>query len=177
MVSTANNILSILVILVQIDIAVILIAWAMKYFAKKDNLAIRYAIRWGLPLAFLTALVSTLGSLFYSEIAGYEPCTLCWYQRIVMYPQVITLGLALWKKNEAVVDQSIMLSLIGAMIAVYQYLGQISVIELAPCSAIGYSVSCSKTFVMNYGYITIPMMALTGFSYILLLMLIRKFSK
>lgn len=177
MVSAANNIFSILVILVQIDIAVILVAWALKRFTKKDNVVIRYALSWGLPLAFLTALVSTLGSLFYSEIAGYEPCTLCWYQRILMYPQVVTLGLALWKKNEAVIDQGLVLSFGGIVIATYQYLSQIAVIEIAPCSAIGYSVSCSKTFVMNYGYITIPMMALTGFGYIFVLMLVRKFSK
>lgn len=172
-----TNILSILVILVQIDILIVLIAWMMSRFGKQENIIVKYALNWGLPLAFLTALVATGGSLFYSEVAGYEPCTLCWYQRILMYPQVIILGLALWKKNDAVVDQSLVLSLIGIAIATYQYLGQISVVELLPCSAIGYSVSCSKTFVMNYGYITIPMMALTGFTYIFVLMLVKKFSK
>ncbi len=177
MVPVVNNILSILVILVQIDLAILLVAWVVAKVSKQENIVVKYALNWGLPVAFLTALVATSGSLFYSEIAGYEPCKLCWYQRILMYPQVITLGLALWKKNEAVVDQSLALSLIGGLIAAYHYLGQISVVELLPCSAIGYSVSCTKTFVMNYGYITIPMMSLTAFAYIFVLMLIRKFSK
>ena len=177
MVSVVNNILSVLVILVQIDLAMILVAWVMAKVSKKENVVIKYMLSWGLPIAFLTALAATSGSLFYSEVAGYEPCKLCWFQRILMYPQVITLGLALWKKNEAVVDQSLVLSLIGGVIAAYHYLGQIAVVQLVPCSALGYSVSCSKTFVMNYGYITIPMMSLTAFAYIFILMSIRKYSK
>jgi len=157
--------------------AVVLVAWAVSLVSKKENLIISYVLAWGLPLAFLTALISTGGSLIYSEVIGYEPCKLCWFQRILMYPQVITLGLALWHKNRAVIDQSIVLSLIGGVIAAYHYLSQIAVIEVAPCSAIGYAVNCTKIFTMNYGYITIPMMALTGFGYILLLMVVLKFNK
>ena len=51
-----------------------------KFKIKKDN-AILYS--------FLIALTGLLGSLFFSEIAKYDPCNLCWYQRIFMYPLVI----------------------------------------------------------------------------------------
>ncbi|WP_082321816.1 disulfide bond formation protein B [Variovorax paradoxus] len=37
-------------------------------------------------MAFLVAFASTLGSLFFSEVMKLEPCVLCWYQRIAMFP-------------------------------------------------------------------------------------------
>jgi len=42
--------------------------------------------RIALPLAWFVALVTTLGSLYYSRVQGYVPCELCWYQRICLYP-------------------------------------------------------------------------------------------
>lgn len=112
--------------------------------------------------SFIVALIATLGSLFYSEIAGFEPCKLCWIQRIFMYPQAILLGIALWRKSYETY-QSIILSLIGAVIAGYHYLLQIGVAPELPCSAVGFSAACSQRFVMQFGYITIPMMAFTAF--------------
>ena len=50
-------------------------------------------------LAWIVATVTTLGSLYYSEHAGFVPCELCWYQRIVMYPLVIVLGVA-WLRRD-----------------------------------------------------------------------------
>ena len=112
--------------------------------------------------SFLAALVATLGSLFYSEVAGYEPCKLCWFQRIFMYSQVVLLGIALGRKSYEKYE-SITLSAVGAAIAGYHYLLQVGEAPGLPCAAVGYSVSCSQRFVMTLGYITIPMMALTAF--------------
>ena len=66
-----------------------------------------------------------------------------------------------------------MLSIIGAVIAAYHYLLQLNIAPSLPCSAVGYSVSCSQVFVMNFGYITIPLMSLTVFSLIAMLMFIK----
>lgn len=118
----------------------------------------------------MVALVAMVGSLIYSEIIGYEPCKLCWLQRIFMYSQVILLGMALFKKDYKIISYSIVLSIIGAIIAGYHYLLQLGVASGLPCSAVGYSVSCSQRFVMQYGYITIPMMALSAFVLITLLL-------
>ncbi len=125
-------------------------------------------------LSFIVALVATLGSLFYSDIAGFEPCKLCWYQRIVMYPQVILFGVALWKRRNDLADYSLALSGIGALIAGYHYLLQRGVVSAAPCSAVGYSVSCSKVFTMSFGYITIPLMAFTAFALLFALQMVNK---
>lgn len=128
----------------------------------------------GIALAFVAALAAILGSLFYSEVAGYEPCKLCWFQRIFMYPQVILLGVALWKKDSREALYCLILSVVGAAIAGYHYLMQIGIAPSLPCSAVGYSASCSQRFVMQFGYITIPMMSLTAFALIIIFLLMAK---
>ena len=141
----------------------------------RRRIALGHISRNAIVLAFIVALVATLGSLFYSEIIGYEPCTLCWFQRIFMYPQVILLGMLLWKKRGAgIVDGNIILSIIGTAIALYHYLLQTGLTPGLPCSVTGYSVSCSERFVMSFGYITIPLMTLTAFVLITLLLGISK---
>lgn len=115
---------------------------------------------------FIVALVATLGSLIYSEILGYTPCKLCWFQRIFMYPQAILLGMALYKKDKNLREYSLVLSYTGGLIALYHYLLQLGFVPELACSAVGLSVSCSQKFVMHFGYITIPMMALSAFALI-----------
>lgn len=126
-------------------------------------------------LAFIVALTAMLGSLYFSDIAGFAPCTLCWYQRIAMYPMVFLLGIAIAKNDRKnIVDYCLALSAIGAIIAGYHYWLQRGGSEILPCSAVGYSVSCSQTFTMSYGYITIPVMALTAFLMIFSVMSLYK---
>lgn len=140
--------------------------------------------RWGkvvtknaLRLALIVALTATGGSLFYSDIAGFEPCKLCWIQRIFMYPLVVLFTLGMLKKDRDIADYGLALSIIGAPIALYHYYLQRGGNPFVPCSTVGYSVSCAKTFVMSYGYITIPMMALTAFILIIILLgMSKKFS-
>lgn len=155
---TANLVFSILTVIGQLMIVSVLFG----FLTKNKNL-LKFFGKNVLLLSFGVALISTLGSLFYSEIARFEPCKLCWYQRILMYPQTLLFGLALWKKRHDVVDYAIALSGVGALISTYHYLLQLGVVKAGDCAAIGYSVSCAKRFVLEFGYITIPMMALTGF--------------
>jgi len=170
LVSTANLILSSLTVIGQIIIGLAIISLVIR-----NGKPIRWFGQHAILFSLIVALIATLGSLFYSEIAGYEPCKLCWFQRIFMYPQVIILGIALWKKNGvSTIYNSIALSAIGAVIAGYHYLLQIGVAPELPCGAVGYSVACSQRFVMNFGYITIPTMALTAFVLILLFMFTMK---
>lgn len=129
-------------------------------------------------LSFVVALVAMMGSLFYSDVAGFEPCKLCWYQRIVMYPMVLLLGIAIAKNDRKnIVDYCLGLSGIGAVIAAYHYYLQRGGNEFIPCSTVGYSVSCSQFFTMSYGYITIPFMALTAFLLIFCAMTLYKKSQ
>lgn len=119
-------------------------------------------------LSFLVAFAATFGSLFYSEVAGFAPCSLCWWQRIFLYPQTILLFTAFIKKDEGMRLHSIILSGVGALIAVYNTLIQFGWESTLPCSATG--PSCQIVYFIEYGYITIPMMSLTTFVILLLLM-------
>lgn len=121
-----------------------------------------------LLLMFIVSLTATAGSLYFSDIALWTPCKLCWLQRIFMYPQVILLALALWKNDRSVASYILALSVIGLVIATFHYVEQVSaalfpavVDPSVPCDTTGES--CRSTPFFHFGYITIPMMALTAF--------------
>lgn len=109
---------------------------------------------------FVVALVAFLGSNYYSEIVGYTPCKLCWYQRILFFPQLFLLGLALWKKQWSIVPYIALLSVIGLCIAGYHYYGQMGGVSSLPCDASG---SCTFMPFGTFGFVTIPLMAFFGF--------------
>lgn len=115
-------------------------------------------------LAFIVSLTATLGSLFFSEIMKFQPCILCWYQRIFMYPQPILLYLAIVRNEKVLRPYLLALNIIGALIAGYHYLLQRFPESLvAPCSVVGATTSCIKGYSFYFGYISIPWMALTAF--------------
>ena len=169
LVSVANQILSLFTIVAQI-----LTIGLVSIILLKKSEFIDFVGKRAILFTFVIALIATLGSLFYSEIAGFEPCKLCWFQRILMYPQVILLAMALWKRDRNIAGYSLGLSIPGAIIAGYHYLLQLGVAPAFSCSAVGYSAHCSQRFVMNFGYITIPLMAFSAFVIIILIQLIGK---
>ena len=135
--------------------------------------------KWFLPMAFAVALAATSGSLFYSEIVGWTPCLLCWYQRIMMYPLVVILGIASLRRDKRVGVYVLPLAAIGGLIAAFHYAQQVSSTFAAistGCAAAG-GVECTVRYTFSYGYVTIPMMALTGFVTIGLLVLLKKRAK
>lgn len=119
--------------------------------------------------ALLITLAATLGSLFYSEMAGLAPCTLCWYQRILIYPLVVFFGLMVLKKQTTLSAREtlypIVMSLLGVLLALYHLTLQNSekVSELAPCNVSLHSASCSESYFVEYGFISIPVMSLLVF--------------
>ncbi len=119
-------------------------------------------------LAFLTALVATGGSLLYSNIIGFPPCDLCWWQRIFLYPQTILFFTALLKKDEGMRFHAFILSSLGALVALYHTFIQFGGASVLPCAATG--PSCTALYFLEYGYVTIPTMSLTIFALILILM-------
>lgn len=121
--------------------------------------------RYAPHLALLAVGFATVLSLYYSNVAGYPPCELCWYQRIFMYPQVILLATAFIKKRAgAMLTYTLPLSVIGLVIALYQHLLQIGLVSGAACAVLGSgAVSCAQRFIMTFGYITMPLMSATAF--------------
>lgn len=127
-----------------------------------------------IKIGFIISLTAMLGSLYFSELAGFEPCKLCWLQRIFMYPLSVIFGVAVCKKLKDAWNYVLPLSLSGLVIAVYHYYFQVTGSALIPCSTVGFSVSCSERFFTYYGYITIPWMSLSAFAYIFFLGLIGR---
>ncbi len=165
MVDTVVYAFASLTVLGQAIIVLILAALAMERMGKSSSVT-NWITNHGLALMLVVAIIATFGSLFLSDVAGWAPCKLCWYQRIFMYPQVILLGIALWKKDRSVARYILVLSIIGAVVATYHYSEQVMAAltpadPLKPCDTTG--VSCASSPFFRFGYITIPMMALTAF--------------
>lgn len=89
-----------------------------------------------LYLAWLVSLVATFGSLYFSEIRQFVPCELCWYQRIVMYPFCVVLGIAAYRGDFNIKRYVLPLSIIGGIISLYHYLVQKvpSFAPITPCA-------------------------------------------
>jgi disulfide bond formation protein DsbB len=122
--------------------------------------------------AFLVAAVATGGSLFFSEIAHFIPCELCWYQRICMYPLSITTLFAALAADRRAARYLLPLPLVGAGISIYHLLVENGVVEQAQSCLISAPGGCAVKWINEFGYMTIPTLALTGFTLSFLLLLL-----
>ncbi len=125
-----------------------------------------------LNLLFIESLFALVGSLAYSQLIGFPPCDLCWIQRIFIYPQALIALVAMIKKDKAIVDYLLPMSIIGGLVALYQSFIQwgFTMSSLGGCVAVGGA--CAKVYVDVYGYITIPFMSFTIFMYSIAVMFI-----
>jgi disulfide bond formation protein DsbB len=112
-------------------------------------------------LAALVAATCMAGSLYYSEVAHFTPCRLCWYQRICMYPLALLLSVAAVRRDRDIRVYAIPIALIGAAIAVYHFQLQQFPDQSTFCSA---DVPCTSKEVEELGFVTIPFMAFCGFA-------------
>ena len=119
---------------------------------------------YGLWIAWLMAVVATLGSLYYSEIAGFTPCDYCWYQRIAMYPLAIVLGIAAFRRDHAVRRYVLPLAIVGGLISTYHYTIQhFPRFDVGSCNVFA---PCSAAWVWKFDFVSIPLMALVSFGVI-----------
>ena len=118
--------------------------------------------------AFVVAALAMAGSLYFSEIAHFEPCRLCWYQRIAMYPLVVILGIAAWRRDIGVRRYAVPLAAIGAVISTYHY-----ALEWFPWLDSGVCVAtmpCTLVWFRELGFISLPYLALSAFLLIIALL-------
>lgn len=114
---------------------------------------------------WVVASTATMGSLYFSEIRGYEPCELCWIQRIFMYPLVLVIGIAYIQKNARIAVTTAAFSIIGGAISLYHYtIQKVDFIsESAPSCG---RIPCTGEYINLLGFITIPFLALVSFTLI-----------
>ena len=146
--------------------------WSPRLAAVR-NQAVEAVAPSALTLAFLVATVCMAGSLYFSEVAHFSPCRLCWLQRFCMYPLVPILGYAAWRRQARTARPiAAVLASIGAVIATYHVL-----LERNPqweSSVCDPKNPCTLIWVERLGYLTIPTMALSGFVLILTLLVISR---
>jgi len=120
--------------------------------------------------AWLVAAISTLGSLFFSEVMDLIPCVLCWYQRIFMFPLAIILLVGLFPLDKKVVNYALPIAIIGLFFTVYHCLLFFGFIPeaLQPC---GQGISCADDSMELFGFLPIPLLSLTSFLIIIILLL------
>ena len=113
-------------------------------------------------LAWVTALVATAGSLFFSEVMQLPPCVLCWYQRIAMYPLVIIIGSGIIMRDGRMRNYALPVCLAGLAVSIYHNLLYYGIIpeSLTPCTR---GISCTSRQIEWFGFITIPLMSLAAF--------------
>ncbi len=173
-----NTIVSLFVLLGHIALVVLALGFIYVRYMKKQLPDFLWE-KWkfiednSLLFAFILALLGVIGSLIYSEVFRYAPCNLCWIQRILIYPQVIILGVALYKKERHIFDYVIGLNLLGVLFATYQY--TLQMMNFTGSCPIGLGeVSCFTKEVLQFGYITLPLMSLTLFVFLTILTLAWK---
>ena len=173
-----NELITDLIALGAISLHIIIFSGIVFYFTGYKKQVVSIVGKWGIPTAFLLSLSAMLGSLYYSEIVKLEPCTLCWYQRIFSYPSVLILGFALWKNKKDAIAYSTVLSVIGWFFALYHVFIQFNTdIDSVLCPP-NATVSCESIDFLAFGYVTMPVMSLTIFTaVILLLRLASKYEK
>lgn len=160
-------------------VGVVILIWlAVMFVASRLSAAAGYGFErfrerltpFALVGGFSVALLAMLGSLYFSEIAHYTPCTLCWYQRIAMYPLVLLLGVAAWRRDPGIRLYAIPLATIGAVIAAYHYLLEwFPSIDTGACTV---GIPCTQVWFRQFGFVSLPLLALIAFLLIIAILLL-----
>lgn len=121
--------------------------------------------------SWAVSLLATMGSLYASEILKFPPCVLCWYQRIAMYPLTVILLVGILIKDKYLPLYVLPLSIVGGLIALFHYLLQRGVVpeSVGPCVL---GISCTRTYVEWFGFVTIPLLSMLAFVFITLSMIV-----
>jgi disulfide bond formation protein DsbB len=138
--------------------------------------ALRHGVEgYELWLAFVVASIATGGSLFFSEIAHFVPCELCWYQRICMYPLSITTLLAAVFDDPRAAWYLLPLPVVGAGVSVYHLLVENGVVGESLTCRISAPGGCTVKWINEFGYVTIPTLALTAFALVFAFLLLAAY--
>lgn len=122
-------------------------------------------------IALVTAWVAMSGSLYFSEVRGYVPCTLCWYQRILMYPLAAIIAIGLLRRDRNLPYYVLPLSVYGLGMGTYHYLLEKTDL-FASSAACAQGVSCTTQWINWFGFVTIPFLSMTAFLIITLMSVI-----
>ncbi len=129
------------------------------------NSSIRALVRErALIIAGAVAVSAMLGSLYFSEMADFIPCKLCWYQRIAMYPLAVLLVMAAIRRDQTMLRYARVVALLGFLVSAYHVWIQWFPEKSNFCE---FDNPCSAVWVEAFDRVTIPQMA--GLSFLLII--------
>ena len=157
--------LSVLGVIGQVLVAVMLLVGLLALVGLRAPLNGIRRLLWGYELwaGFVVAAIATGGSLFFSQIANFPPCELCWFQRICMYPLSYLLLVLAWRGDNRIARYLIVFPVVGAGVSIYHLLIENNVIKEPQACFASAPGGCGVKWINELGYITIPTLALTGF--------------
>ena len=169
-----NKILSLGTIFLQA--VILLLIFNLIFLKKHNNKILLFFKDYTFYLGFLAALGAVFLSLFYSEIVGFPACELCWIQRIFLYPQLILFGMELYKKDRSIVDFSIAFAIFGSIVSIYHIFVESGIATGIACAdPTSGEISCAIRYIYEFGYVTMPIMALTLSLFIISILLNYKY--
>jgi len=156
-------VLTLLADAVVVAVALLALACALSPAARR---AWRATATWlgpqSLLLAWIVSVVTTAGSLWYSEHFHFIPCELCWYQRILMYPLVVILGVGWFRRDRAVWITALPFVVLGPLVSLYHWLVE-RVPSFAESTSCSIDAPCSAPYFEKLGFVTLAWMALSSF--------------
>lgn len=117
-------------------------------------------------------IAAIVGSLYFSDVKGFEPCVLCWYQRIFMYSLLPVVTIALLKRERRIYHYTIPMAILGIIVSIYHNLLYTGIIKNEDFCSRG--ISCTSKYIEYFGFVTIPFLALVGFAVIITLSIINR---
>jgi disulfide bond formation protein DsbB len=163
-------------ILLGIFLVVLCFAFLLKKRAILQTIKSEFQKK-GIYVAWIFSTLATISPLIYSEVFHLVPCRFCWFQRIAMFPLFFVLSTSLLNKDpKGARRYGLPLAIAGSIVSTYHYLLQRGVTggDSVACDVVGQGVSCSDMYIIEFGYITIPLMALTAFAMIIATLLMQK---
>ena len=158
--------LAVLGVVGQVLLGALLVLSALHLLGRRGPLAAVRSALWGyeLWLAFLVTGIATAGSLFLSEVANFIPCELCWFQRYAMYPLAVLTFLAALRNAHWAARWLLPVPVVGAAVSVYHLLVENRVVEQTEACLVSAPGGCATKWIDEFGYMTIPTLALTAFA-------------
>lgn len=130
-----------------------------------------------LLLSWLFALFATMMSIFFGEILEYEPCALCWYQRICLFPLVLVLAVGIYRQDRMSALYVIPQVIVGMCIALYQFIYPIILPYLGIVPVCTFGKDCTTSPFEFFGFINLPFLGLLSFLILLILLLLALFKE
>lgn len=125
-----------------------------------------------IKLILVQLTLALFGSLYFSDVKGFEPCVLCWWQRIFMYSQIPVIIVALLKKEVDIYKYTLTLSILGIIVSIYHNLLYTGFIKNEDFCTGG--ISCTSKYIEYFGFVTIPFLALMSFVIVITLSIISR---